>query len=108
MNKHQKIVQQVFEKNSFEYFHPLSQFARLAEEVGELARILNHLYGDKPKKVSEDKQNLQEEIGDVLFTVICLANSTGVDLDEAVKISIDKLVNRDKIRYSKKLQILDK
>lgn len=94
-------MEKVFKENGFEYFHPLSQFTRLVEEVGELARILNHLYGDKPKKNSEDKQNLEEEIGDVLFTLICLANSTGVDLNKAIKQSVEKLVKRDKNRYKK-------
>ncbi|MBU0999703.1 nucleotide pyrophosphohydrolase [Patescibacteria group bacterium] len=98
MNR-QKEIDKVFKKNGFTYFHPLSQFARLVEETGELARILNHLYGDKPKKDSEKKQNLQEEMGDVLFTLLCLANSTGIDLDKGFEKSIKKLLSRDKTRY---------
>ena len=101
MKNRQKEVDKVFKENGFTYFHPLSQFARLVEETGELARILNHLYGDKPKKSSEKKQNLQEEMGDVLFTLLCLANYMGIDLDEAVSKSINKLVKRDKNRYKK-------
>lgn len=103
MKKYQKEIEKIFKENDFEYFHPLSQFARLVEEVGELSRILNHLYGQKPKKNSEEKQNLQEEIGDVLFTVFCLANSTGIDTDKAISKSISKLIKRDKNRYKSNL-----
>ena len=99
MKKYQKELDKWFKKNGWKYWHPLAQFARLMEENGELARILNHLYGEKPKKSSEEKQELEEEIGDVLYTLICLANSTGVDLDYAIKKSMKKVMKRDKNRY---------
>jgi NTP pyrophosphatase (non-canonical NTP hydrolase) len=101
MNKSQKRIREVFKNNNFQYFSPLSQFTRLVEETGELARILNHLYGDKPKKQSEAKQDLEDELGDVYFTLVCLANSTGVDLDKGLEKSVSKLITRDKNRYDK-------
>lgn len=99
MKKYQKELDKWFKKNGWKYWHPLAQFARLAEENGELARVLNHLYGEKPKKSTEAKQELEEEIGDVIYTLICLANSTGVDLDKAIRKSFNKVTKRDKKRY---------
>lgn len=84
------------------YWEPLSIFARIAEEVGELGRILNHLYGDKPKKDSEEAQELADEMADVLFAVLCLANREGVDLNAALEKAIDKSKTRDKDRFAKK------
>jgi NTP pyrophosphatase (non-canonical NTP hydrolase) len=90
--------------NQFEegYWQPLSQLARLVEETGELARVMNHLYGDKPKKLAEKKQELKEEIGDIFFTLICLANAQRVDLEEALNEVMRKLDHRDKDRWTKK------
>ncbi len=84
------------------YWHPLSQFARLSEEVGEIGRLLNHLYGDKPKKETEAKQELPEEIADVLFALVCLANSHDIDLDAAMEKVIAKSIDRDANRFAKK------
>lgn len=84
------------------YWHPLSQLARATEELGELARLLNHIYGDKPKKPAEAKQELGEEIADVIFTMICTANYHDIDLDQAMAGAIDKLQGRDKDRFAKK------
>ena len=84
------------------YWHPLSQFARLTEEVGEIGRLLNHLYGDKPKKETEAKQELPEEIADALFALICMANTHNIDLDAAMESVIAKSVNRDAKRFAKK------
>lgn len=84
------------------YWHPLSQFARLVEEVGEVGRLLNHLYGDKPKKDTEAAQELPAELGDILFALICLANSQNIDLDEAIEQVIQKSVTRDENRFVKK------
>ena len=99
MQKYQKELDKWFKKNKWQYWHQLAQFARLVEEIGELARILNHLYGEKPKKSEEKRQELEEEIGDVLYTLICLANSSNVDLDRAIKKSFAKVMKRDKNRY---------
>ncbi len=81
------------------YWSPHENIARIAEEVGELARLINHLYGPKPKKSSEAAQNLGEEMADILFAVICLANSQGIDLDESLTRVLSKVWRRDKDRY---------
>lgn len=84
------------------YWHPLSQLARLIEEVGEVSRILNHYYGDKPKKSGEELSGLTEELGDVLYGIICLANNEGIDLDKGLEQAIAKLSTRDVGRFKKK------
>lgn len=100
MKKYQKELDKFFRKNKWPYWPPLVILARLFEEGGELARVMNHLYGKKPKKQSEKKQDLEEEIGDVLYTLICLANSSGIDLDKAIKKSLSKVAKRDKDRFN--------
>lgn len=85
-----------------QYWQPHEILARLMEEVGELAREINHLYGPKKKKESEDKHELGDEIADVIFTLCCLANSQGIDLDDVWKRVIDKCYQRDNDRYAKK------
>src|SRR5438132_14383664 len=65
------------------YWAPLSSLARLTEEVGELAREINHRYGEKPKKTSEGQGDIAREMGDILFILASLANSIGIDLDSA-------------------------
>jgi len=84
------------------YWPALSQFARLSEEVGEVARLLNHMYGLKPKKKEEAEQQLGTELADVIFTAICLANAHDIDLDIEFKKALDKLRVRDKDRFKKK------
>lgn len=84
------------------YFKPHEILARLMEEVGELAREINHEFGPKKKKDSEDKKELADEMGDVIFTIICLANSLNIDLDQAFSRVMDKCYGRDKDRYEKK------
>ncbi len=84
------------------YWAPLSQLARLSEEVGELARALNHKYGDKIKKPTEEADDIEGELGDILFDVICMANSEGLDLDKALQKVIDKARTRDADRFPKK------
>lgn len=84
------------------YFSPLSLMARLTEEVGELAREVNHYYGEKPKKASEKEMTMEEELGDVIFVLSCFANSLEIDLSEAFDIAINKIEIRDKDRWTKK------
>jgi len=84
------------------YWAPLSIYARIAEEVGELGRVLNHIYGDKPKKPTEDAQELAEEMADIVFAVMCLANREGIDLDPAMQNVIQKAHTRDSDRFAKK------
>lgn len=82
------------------YWSPHANLARIAEEVGELARLINHLYGPKPKKASEAGQELGEEMADIIFAIICLANSQRIDLEASLQQVIDKVWVRDRHRYS--------
>lgn len=82
------------------YWPPLSNLARLVEEVGELARELNHRYGHKPKKPDEPEQDLALELGDILFVVIALANEQGIDLEEALGRVLEKYEIRDADRWT--------
>lgn len=99
MNIHQKRVDAWFKQEGWSYWEPLAVVARLYEEGGEFARLINHIYGPKKKKFDEEKQNIEEEIGDIIFTLICFANSHDIDLDEAISKSIDKVTSRDKGRF---------
>ncbi|MFT8316765.1 MAG: nucleotide pyrophosphohydrolase [Sporolactobacillus sp.] len=83
------------------YFSPLALMARLTEELGELAREVNHYYGEKPKKPTEAEKTVEEELGDLLFVVICLANRLHIDLDTALGEVLDKFNTRDKNRWTR-------
>lgn len=76
--------------------------ARLTEEVGELAREVNHHYGEKQKKPSEGTKELNEELGDTLFVIISLANSLDIDLTEAFDLTMKKFTERDANRFERK------
>ncbi|AWB44988.1 nucleotide pyrophosphohydrolase [Paenibacillus sp. CAA11] len=84
------------------YFSPLTMLARMSEEVGELAREVNHIYGEKPKKPDEADNSIELELGDILFITICFANSLGIDLTEAHDKVMHKFNTRDKDRWTKK------
>lgn len=84
------------------YFPPLTNLARLTEEVGELARELNHRFGEKTKKPGEPEGSVAMELADILFVVICLANSQGIDLDEAFAGVLAKVRTRDADRWTRK------
>ena len=84
------------------YFPPLTNLARLAEEVGELARELNHRFGEKTKKPEEAEASIAMELADVLFVIICLANSQGIDLDQAFAQMMQKVTSRDVDRWTRK------
>ncbi|MBI4144660.1 nucleotide pyrophosphohydrolase [Candidatus Woesearchaeota archaeon] len=84
------------------YWQPLEILARLTEETGELARELNHRFGPKKKKASEDVKDVGDEMGDIIFTLACLANSQRIDLDDCWKRVMDKCYGRDKDRFEKK------
>lgn len=86
------------------YFSPLAMLARLTEELGELAREVNHYYGEKPKKVTETEKEIMDEIGDMLFVLTCLANSLDIDLEEAHNRVMHKFNTRDKDRWTRKDQ----
>jgi NTP pyrophosphatase (non-canonical NTP hydrolase) len=81
------------------YFNELTNMAQLTEEVGEVARIIARRYGEQSEKESDKDKDLGEELADVLFVVLCLANQTGVDLQEAFDIRMDKKAKRDHNRH---------
>ncbi|HEX7025464.1 MAG TPA: nucleotide pyrophosphohydrolase [Gemmatimonadales bacterium] len=84
------------------YFHPLTNLARLTEEVGELAREINHRYGEKTKKPGEAEGDLAMELADILFVVMCIANREGIDLQEAFDRMMEKVDRRDTSRWTLK------
>lgn len=81
------------------YFNELTNMAILTEEVGEVARIISRKYGEQSFKDGESDKDLGDEMADVLWVLICLANQTGVDLTEAFKKNIEKKTKRDKTRH---------
>ena len=83
------------------YFSPLSMLARMSEEVGELAREVNHQFGEKPKKATETDNSIELELGDILFITVCFANSLGIDLTEAHDKVMQKFQTRDANRWTK-------
>ncbi|MGD6956245.1 nucleotide pyrophosphohydrolase [Rossellomorea aquimaris] len=101
MDQLQKEVDQYISQFKEGYFSPLAMVARLTEELGELAREVNHYYGEKPKKNSEEEKTIEEELGDLLFVVICLANSLDISLEEAHDRVMDKFNTRDKDRWTR-------
>jgi NTP pyrophosphatase (non-canonical NTP hydrolase) len=84
------------------YFDPLTNMARLAEEVGELAREVNHRFGQKTKKRDEPEGDLAMEMADILFVLICMANREGIDLQKAFERMMEKVETRDETRWTKK------
>ncbi len=98
----QKRVDQYISQFKEGYFSPLAMMARITEEVGELAREVNHFYGEKPKKSSENEKSMEEELGDTLFVLICFANSLNINLEDAFMRSMEKIETRDKDRWTKK------
>ncbi|EAR64584.1 hypothetical protein B14911_07238 [Bacillus sp. NRRL B-14911] len=83
------------------YFSPLAMLARMTEELGELSREVNHHYGEKPKKSTEEENTIENELGDMLFVLICFANSLNIDLQEAHDRVMDKFNTRDKDRWTR-------
>lgn len=83
------------------YWPPLSNLARLIEEVGELARELNHRYGDKPKKADEPEQDLAIELADILFVIVAIANEQKIDLEKAFEQVLEKYQVRDRDRWTR-------
>jgi NTP pyrophosphatase (non-canonical NTP hydrolase) len=95
----QQMVDQWIKTIGVRYFSELTNLAILTEEVGELARILARTYGDQSFKKSDEGKDLADEMADVLWVLICLANQTGVDLNEAFLKNIEKKSSRDKDRH---------
>lgn len=84
------------------YWPPLANLARLTEEVGELARLINHRFGPKKKKPEEDDQELALELADILFVILVMANEQGIDLDDALRRTLAKYRARDSDRWTRK------
>ncbi|MBD1428205.1 MULTISPECIES: nucleotide pyrophosphohydrolase [Sphingobacterium] len=95
----QEIVDKWITTTGVRYFNELTNTAMLMEEVGEVARIMARQYGEQSFKKSDKEVNLADEMADVLFVLICLANQTGVDLTEALQKNLDKKTNRDSERH---------
>lgn len=94
----QKLVDKWIHEYGVRYFSELTNMACLTEEVGELARVMARTYGDQSFKEGE-KHNIGEEMADILWVLMCLANQTGVDLTEELQKSFDKKTKRDKDRH---------
>ncbi len=101
MKEMQQEVDQFIGQFKEGYFSPLAMLACMTEEVGELAREVNHFYGEKPKKSSEEERTMEQEMGDILFVLICFANSLHIDLEEAFDLVMNKFEVRDKDRWTK-------
>ena len=84
------------------YFSPLANLARLTEEVGELSREINHQYGEKKKKDTEEENTIKAELGDNLFVLLCIANSLDIDMTESFNETMDKFNTRDHNRFERK------
>ena len=95
----QKQVDDWIKKFGVRYFSELTNMAMLTEEVGEVARIIARRYGEQSEKESDKNKDLGDELADVLFVLICLANQTGIDLEEALRRNLDKKTNRDSERH---------
>lgn len=95
----QELVDQWIKEVGVRYFNELTNMAMLTEEVGEVARIIARRYGEQSEKESDKDKDLGDELADVLFVLICLANQTGVDLEEALQRNLDKKTKRDATRH---------
>ncbi|MCJ0741371.1 nucleotide pyrophosphohydrolase [Pedobacter montanisoli] len=95
----QQTVDQWIKTTGVRYFNELTNTAILMEEVGEVARIMARKYGEQSFKKSDEEVNLADEMADVLFVLICLANQTGIDLHEALQKNLEKKTKRDSERH---------
>jgi len=95
----QKLVDDWITSKGVRYFNELTNMAMLTEEVGEVARIIARQYGEQSFKESDKGKQLSDELADVLFVLICLANQTNINLTEALKKNLDKKTNRDTERH---------
>src|SRR5210317_1221577 len=95
----QNIVDEWIKKYGVRYFSELTNLAILTEEVGELARIISRRYGDQSEKESDKNLDLADEMADILWVLICIANQTGVDLSKAFEKNISKKTERDSLRH---------
>jgi|TARA_B100001093_G_scaffold201152_5_gene193245 NTP pyrophosphatase (non-canonical NTP hydrolase) len=99
LNALQKEVDDWIKKYGVRYFNELTNMAQLTEEVGEVARIISRVYGEQSLKKDEKINDLGEELADVLFVLVCLANQTGIDLKKAFEEKLNSKTKRDKDRH---------
>ena len=99
LKKIQKEVDVWIKKYGVRYFDPLTNMAQLSEEVGEVARIISRRYGEQSEKESDKNKDLGDEMADVLWVLVCLANQTGIDLTEALEKNFHKKTARDSERH---------
>ncbi|MHA6249123.1 nucleotide pyrophosphohydrolase [Pontibacter sp. CAU 1760] len=102
----QATVDQWIQENGVRYFNELTNMAILTEEVGEVARIIARQYGEQSFKKSDEGKNLGDELADVLFVLICLANQTGINLTEALEKNLEKKTSRDSERHKQNKKLL--
>ncbi len=95
----QKLVDDWIKTYGVRYFNELTNMAQLTEEVGEVARIIARRYGEQSEKESDKNKDLGDEMADVLWVLICLANQTGIDLEQALIKNLDKKTKRDHSRH---------
>ena len=95
----QRLVDEWIQTYGVRYFSPLTNMAILTEEVGEVARLMARLYGDQSFKKSDEGKSLDDELADVLWVLLCIANQTGVDLHSALMKNIEKKTQRDRDRH---------
>lgn len=100
IKKAQTIVDEWIKKYGVRYFNELTNTAILMEEVGEVARIMARRYGEQSEKESDKSKNLADELADVLFVLICIANQTNIDLEVALKANLEKKTKRDQNRHT--------
>lgn len=99
INELQKTVDDWIKEHGVRYFDELTNTTILMEEVGEVARIMSRRYGEQSEKDSDKNKDLGDEIADVIFVLTCIANQTGIDLEEAIKKNFEKKTSRDKNRH---------
>lgn len=102
MEEMQQTVHQYISQFKEGYFPPMELVARLTEELGEVAREVQHVHGMKKKKITEEESSMEAELGDLLFVLICLANVEQVNLDQALARVMHKFETRDADRWTKK------
>ncbi len=107
LNDAQQKVDNWIKEYGVRYFNELTNMAILTEEVGELARIISRTYGDQSFKKSDLNKNISDELADVLWVLICIANQTGVNLEEAFIDNIEKKTKRDSTRHINNIKLKD-
>ena len=101
----QKKVDDWINLHGVRYFNELTNMAILSEEVGEVAKIISRKYGEQSSKKEDNTENLADELSDVLFVLICLANQTGIDLEKSFQVNLDKKTKRDKNRHKSNIKL---